>query len=331
MGLLFFIVFFILPTAHAEMFATYHLDAQQSQGGIKDATEAQGNFFLGYSYRFENHRFHSSLIATHGHSPARIVGDLQTTSNLDSGGLETVRLFETYWEYKSSQTKVLIGLFDLASEFNITDPAGVFIHSSPGTSAELAAAGPAGTGFNPFSALSVRVHQDLTENLYLKTAVTDATPIDTNSPYGTQLDLRSEQGYFRLLEMGFKSENIFNFGAGVWDFTEFGDSGHYFQMDFEMPNGLKPFLRHGHTYTKSRIFSSNSVAGMVKDSWGAMVSIAEFSDNKKDNEIASELNYLYEYERAQIIPNFQYIQNPGQLDNAAEAFLVGLRINLMLL
>ncbi len=262
----------LIPLAQAEFNINYDLDIQKVSGGIKEGIAAQGNLFLIYDHDEKNHRWRGSIIGTHGNSPADLVGDLQTTSNLDIGGINTLKVFELFYDFNVNKLKVLGGMFDLASEFNVTDPASLFIHSSPGTSAGLASAGEFGTAFNPFSALSVRAHYDLSSKSYLKSATTDATPFHPDNPFGTQFSVNEDEGYFFIHEFGFFSEDKYKFAMGLWHFSKNAERGYYLNLDYKVSNAFHPFLRYGKVNEDAQVFESNSVIGFTSMNWGVMYS-----------------------------------------------------------
>ena len=327
MNKFFLLILFLTSLARAELSINYASDIQSVTGGIKEGVAVQGNIFLIYNRKRQNHMWRASVLGTHGNSPSELVGDLQTTSNLDIGGINTVKVFELFYEFNFNKLQVLGGMFDLASEFNVTEPASLFIHSSPGTSAGLASAGKFGTAFNPSSALSIRVNYNLSNNTYLKTATTDATPFNPDNPFGTQFSIDQDEGYFFIHEFGFFSENKYKLALGFWHFSKNQEKGYYLNLDYKVSSNFHPFMRYGKVDKDAQTFESNSVVGFTCLNWGVMYSSVDLSPqvNSSKAEEALEVSFLYERDNFSFTPHLQYIQNPALSDE--DAMVIGLRIS----
>lgn len=324
------LIIFCSISIRAETNISYFLDIQNISGGLESGLATQGNLFLGYEDSTEKDNWSASIIATHGSSPSKLVGDAQTTSNLDIGGVETVKVFELFYQRRWNRLKILAGMFDLASEFNVNSPAALFIHSSPGTSAELAAAGRFGTAFNPYSALGTRLHYDLSKKAYVKSAIMDATPFNPQDPFGTQFTISSEEGLFHITELAYKENGRFKLGLGAWGFLELKGHGFYIIGDYKFSSTFHPFARYGRAFENAQLFKSNIVLGFKSLNWGAMFSRAHFSDRSGASgpEDAYEISYQLNPSGYVIQPNIQYIKEPSGNPAIDDALVIGLRLAL---
>ena len=133
-------------------------------------------------------------LSNQGGNPSRDVGDAQMFDNIEAP--RSIELYEAWWQRELLRDRVslLIGLYDLSSEFDVNASAALFINSSFGTGAELGNSGVNGPSIFPVTSLGTRLKVDLTEHLLWQTAVLDGVPGDPNDPRGTHIHLGGDDG-----------------------------------------------------------------------------------------------------------------------------------------
>lgn len=344
--------------------ASYIVDMQSVFDGEKEGTPIIGNFVLSTDidldklYNFEKTNFFTSLMIMHGRSPQTYVDDLQTTSGIDGGGIDSIYLYESYFQrsFFNDKLSVLFGLYDLSGEFNINAPATYFIHSSLGTSAALGTSGRNGPTIFPMSALALRLSYDLSEYFYIKFALTDGVPGDIKNPYHNEISINDDDGDFELLELVYHQEDHYKFGLGFWryskkldDLKEVDSSGDpvkkrsqgaYFISDYQFSNWFHPFFRYDFANKNVQEISSNIVFGFISQSpwdsestFGIHTSIAYLSEkyyednNLESKETAYEINYTYSpSDLFTIIPNYQEVHHPSGRKDLDRVKIFGLRL-----
>jgi len=163
---------------------------------------------------------------TTGGSPTEYAGDAQVISNIDN--VNTWKVFEAYLtqQLANDRVSVLIGLFDLNSEFDVIDPAGLFINSSFGIGPDYSQSGLNGPSIFPTASLALRVQARVGGRTTVRAAVFDAVAGDPNDPYGTHVDWSSDEGFLFAGELeqqiaaGDDSERLAVVKIGAWTYTE---------------------------------------------------------------------------------------------------------------
>ena len=118
------------------------------------------------------------VLGTHGDTPDRLVGDVQGASNLaPSAG---VRLEEAWLQQNllANRLSLLVGRYDLNSEFYRLQSASVFVNSSFGIGPELAQSGAGGPSIFPHTSVGTRIAFKRASNVVWRLAVLDGVPVD---------------------------------------------------------------------------------------------------------------------------------------------------------
>ncbi|NQV33516.1 MAG: hypothetical protein HQ515_12560, partial [Phycisphaeraceae bacterium] len=94
---------------------------------------------LGFS---ENGDFHLYILGNSGGQPTEMIGDLQTTSNIEAP--DTLKVYEVWWRqrYDNDRFAWLAGLHDYNALFNSLDTASHFTNSSFGISPDISQVPP---------------------------------------------------------------------------------------------------------------------------------------------------------------------------------------------
>ena len=141
----------------------------------------------------------ASLLGAAGPSPDPLVGDLQgvLTTHAPPG----LRMEEAWLEQDMLQNhlSVLIGRYDMNSEFYRIQSSAIFFNSSFGLGAELGLSGAEGPSTYPFTALGARLAYKPTRNSVFRFAVFDGIPVDR--PSGGVHPFASGDGAFAIGEL----------------------------------------------------------------------------------------------------------------------------------
>ena len=291
----------------------------------------------------------------------RYIGDLQGLSNIETG-VSAVRLFEAYVETGlGARGSLLMGLYDLNSEFDALDSSSLFIHSAHGIGTEIAQTGHNGPSIFPVSSLAVRLDWRWGNGWLTRAAVLDAVPGDPEHPAHTTIDLGDGEGALLVAEAERRTGSARLLG-GAWRYTApFSDSlesarlgsayeargnhGAYLRGEWQ-PGTWSFFARLGWAAPRFNAIEWYAGAGAVyaggwtlraEDRIGLAFALAEVSDRFRQaralegdpvasRELAIELTYEMPFgDRLVLQPDLQYIVNPGLSESADSAWAVGLR------
>ncbi|HWQ94591.1 MAG TPA: carbohydrate porin [Gammaproteobacteria bacterium] len=144
-------------------------------------------------------------LSNHGGKPnAHYAGTAQGIDNIEVT-TNTSKLYQA-WIQKSllnDRVSLLAGLYDLNSEFYVTDTSAVFLHPSPGIGSEFAQTGQNGPSIFPTTSAAFRVKAQPTSDYYLQAAVFDGVPGDPNNPKGTHIQFNSGDGALLIVEAAY--------------------------------------------------------------------------------------------------------------------------------
>lgn len=294
----------------------------------------------------------------------RYVGDAQVVSNIDAR--QAIRVYEFWYEQKlNDDVSMRFGLYDLNAEFDAVDTAGLFINSSHGIGAEYGQAGEAGPSIFPVTSLAARFDMAINDSSLLRYALLDGVPGDPNDPSRTTIDLGGSDGVLHALEYNYTVDGGAQFGLGAWlysaDFDRIeatasrprddGNGGIYGFVDapvYRSNSGatVQGFLRYGIANDEFNVFDSYTGAGVVArglipsrpdDRFGLAIARAAIgapwnrvTGGADSHETSIELTYSTQITGwLRIQPDIQYIENPGGNPAVKDAFVIGLRFELM--
>lgn len=145
-------------------------------------------------------------LGNQGGSISARVGDAQGVSNIEAP--TSWRLYEAFVEHVTAtgRLSVLAGLYDLNSEFDVLPAAGLFLNSSFGIGAELAASRPQGPSIFPVTSPGLRVRLGFQRSAryagYLQAVALDGVPGDPDRPAGTHIVFGRNDGLLLVAEAG---------------------------------------------------------------------------------------------------------------------------------
>ena len=212
-----------------------------------------------------------------------LVGDAQGVSNIEAD--RAVRLYEAWVDQDFAVASLRAGLYDLNTEFDAIEAAGLFLNASHGIGPDFAQSGLNGPSIFPSTSLGARIAVPLGSSL-LRFAALDGVPGDPRHPKRTTI--RFDEGDGALL--AWQVERAFEAGPraalGVWRYTgRFervrdvvlgapgprlgGNTGYYAFVESPLwregggGQGLAGFLRVGFADARVNVLSSYVGAGAV--------------------------------------------------------------------
>jgi porin len=147
----------------------------------------------------------------------RIVGDIQTVSNIDTDG--ATRLYEAWVERAFEAGAIKLGLIDLNSELDVNETGALFINSSHGIGPDFSQIGENGPSIFPVTGLGTVMRWDASERLQVRLAAFEGTVGDPTHPRRTTVDLESDEGALLVGEITVHPTEAHRAVVGVWRHT----------------------------------------------------------------------------------------------------------------
>ncbi|MFV1982664.1 MAG: carbohydrate porin [Thiohalomonadales bacterium] len=310
------------------------------------------------------------VLGTGGDNPSDFVGDVQTFNNIDSP--DAWKLHEIWYQqsFLDDKYSMLFGLYDLNSEFDVTETAGLFSGSSHGIGPDFSQSGAAGPSIFPVVSLALRGLVNVTDQTYLQGVVLDGVPGDPNDPNkrNANITLDSTDGVLMNVEIGHVSKDddrFHKFALGFWGYSKgkfdketglaedtknqgayASADGMIFQEGNDSTQGLNAFIRYGFaedkvndvkTYNGGGLVYTGLFPGRDEDQFGLGIAIANPTNSFKsanpaaDSETAIELSYFMQISPwFAIKPDVQWITHPGMFNSKPDATVIGVRMELSL-
>lgn len=332
-----------------------------ASGGLRRGTRYLDNLDIVFEADMEKlvgwtgAQVHIYGLYNNGRSISDLVGDTQAVSNIEAG-TRALRLYEAWIDQKFGETLSLkAGLYDLNSEFDALDTAGLFVSSPHGIGTDFAQSGRNGPSIFPSTSLAARLQWAPSDGWAVRAAILDGEPGNPDHPGRTAIRLGHGDGALLVGEVQaplgggklllghwhYTARFDLNDGAG----TGQGNRGTYFRGEFPLiekaHRKLDAFFRLGEAAGRFNMFDgfasgglkfSGWVPGRDKDEFGIAFAAAFTSDSYRAatgaaaSEMAVEVSY-----RAPIAPwltlqpNLHYIRRPSADRTIADALVMGLR------
>lgn len=296
----------------------------------------------------------------------RIVGDIQTVSNIDTDGAS--RLYEAWVERAFDAGAVKLGLMDLNSEFDVNETGALFVNSSHGIGPDFSQVGENGPSIFPITGLGAMVRWDLSERMQLRVAAFEGTVGDPDHPRRTTVDLEGGEGALLVGEITMRPTEASRSILGVWRHT--GRSSDHADPDVQHrteslgvyalaegtllnteAHALNAFVRVGFADSDIHQVASYQGAGLTwsgpllagrdrEEQLGLAIgnitnggkfrrAQAALGATVERHETAIELTYRVQYlPWLTLQPDVQYIINPGTDPALKNALVIGLRFEL---
>lgn len=162
-------------------------------------------------------RAHVYLLDNRGQRPNDAVGSLQGVDNIEVPGTGT-RLFEAWVEQDLGRgAALLVGLYDVNSEFYANESAGLLIAPPFGIGSEMAATGANGPSIFPSSALTARLRVAVGKGGYVQLAAVNARARTLGDHGG--IDFGFRDGVLLIGETGL-GEGRVRGSVGAWRYTD---------------------------------------------------------------------------------------------------------------
>ncbi len=155
---------------------------------------------------------------------ADLVGDAEGIDNIEVGS-PGYRLYEAWVQQDLFQHRVsvLAGLYDLNSEFYITDASGLFLRSTFGIGTDIGQTGQNGPSIFPVTSAGVRVRVRPAPDFAVQAAALDGVPGNPNHARGTYVQFKHGYGALLVLEADYQPGGdgaTDKLGLGAWEYTE---------------------------------------------------------------------------------------------------------------
>lgn len=286
--------------------------------------------------------------STHGdEASAELIGDMQVASNIEAGNHTYIQ--ELWYKQQLGNFNIKVGLQDMNAEMVYSDYALYFLNSSFGTISTVAENIPA--PIFPLTALSVTAGYDITDDIYLQTAIYDGKVHDfENNRYNTNWQLGKEDGYIWISELQYNKGLISDLGGSYkfgYYYHNHGDSssddpspnyGFYAICDQVFANWsndgeIAAFLQLG--ISPKHINNHNNYIGFGLQATGLSdkrpedvlalgVAYASFQEGVSKSETAIEATYSAQItERVSLQPDLQYILSPAGTEEVLDDAFVG--------
>lgn len=316
--------------------------ADNMSGGAAQDSTYQDNVLLGMELDvnkmgISGGTLYLNVLGNNGHipSPSTIVGDAQGVSNIEAP--DKWQIHEAWYEQAMGESfSVKLGHYDINSEFDAIDTAGLFLNGSHGIGPDISQTGPS---LFPELFRGVRLAYSMEKGRYLQAAYTDNTYVDPN-------DKMVIVEYGKLAEEGQKQNR---YAIGLWHYTngvtadiagtpitETNNQGFYALFETGLTEDMNAYIRYGVADEDLNQFSSYLGLGVVytglidgrdEDQLGLAMAIASNSSTYKaatptatSNETNIELSYRIQVnDWFAVQPDIQYVIDPGadnSLDNA---------------
>ena len=200
-------------------------------GGLKTGTESLDNLDVKFSIDGEK-LFGSTgttamiyFLNNNGSRPGSTLAD-------DAEGVDNIevrtpgaKLYEAWLQQNliKDRLSVLAGLYDLNSEFYVTDSSGLFLRPTFGIGTDMGQSGQNGPSIFPVTSVGVRIKALPSHDFCVQAVVLDGVPGDLNNPKGTRIRFDHGDGALIVSEAdylpGGESPNG-KIGIGAWEYTE---------------------------------------------------------------------------------------------------------------
>jgi len=150
----------------------------------------------------------------------KYVGDAQIASNID--GASGWRLYEAWLDWapgESGAFSARFGLYDVNTEFDVTETAGLFLNGAHGMGTDFGQTGENGPSIFPITSLALRLKITGANGAYGQLVVADGVPGDPDDPSRQKIDLSSDDGALLIAEGGVSVGAWRKLAIGLWRYT----------------------------------------------------------------------------------------------------------------
>ena len=148
------------------------------------------------------------------------VGAIQDPSAIDTSGVTLFRIYQAFYSQQiGTRTNVLVGIYDLATEFDETKTSDLFFNGAYGWNTTLDQSGVNGPSTYPDTALALRITEKLGRRWRIKAAVLDGVPDSAKDPRAMAVNLNKSNGALIIGEADYIASRTTKLMAGAWGYT----------------------------------------------------------------------------------------------------------------
>lgn len=291
-----------------------------------------------------------------------LIGDLHVVSSIDGPG--EWRLFELWYQWQSAAEawSMLLGLYDLNSEFDVSDTGSLFVNGAHGIGTDIGQTGENGPSIYPVSGLTARTAFTRSDWTF-RAALIDGVPGNPDSPRSNRVRLGNGDGTLLVTEAAWDPGPSIHAHVGWWRYSgDFelldrpgtGESHGWYilgeRKDLSLGRlGLSVFGRFGKTegdvvpldtYVGAGVVIDGLIEARPEDQLGFAVAHGGTSGAYRNlsrqigaGAASSETNLEITYRAVindwlALQPDVQYVKNPGGVGNSDDALVFGLRFEL---
>ncbi len=217
----------------------------QKAGNYMDNLDLRLTFDLGKITGLDDITLFIYGLGDRGGRLSEMTGAAQGISNIEAPG--AFKLYQLWIEkgFFNDKLSFLFGLFDLNSEFDSKESAGLFINPSHGIGPDFSQAGANGPSIFPTASLAFRVKYRPAENIIIHAAAFDGVAGDPDNPKAFKFFPSKNDGALLTSEIDYVTGED-SFGAG---YQKFGAGGWYYTSKFQdltLTDGSgNPLIRQG--------------------------------------------------------------------------------------
>lgn len=200
---------------------------RNEQGGLRTGTAYLGNAEVAVAIDgerllgIEGTSFYLDVQSIHGQSvSSRLVGDAQGVSNIEADN--QLRLYELWVERRFARhagPSLRFGLYDLNSEFDVLETAGLFLNGASGVGPQLAQTGLNGPSIFPVTSLGMRLQWSFAPKWSGRFALMDAVPGDPEHPTSHRMHFGNGEGVLAATEVARAGDRLTKVAVGAWTYT----------------------------------------------------------------------------------------------------------------
>jgi porin len=147
------------------------------------------------------------------------VGAVQDPSVIDSSGVAMFRIYQAYYMQEIGNTNLLLGIYDLETEFGATKPMDIFLNGAYAWTTTLDQSGLNGPSTYPNTALAFRIRQKLTDKFSVQAAILDGVPDSVKYPNINTVNINKTNGALIIGEADYVPTRTTKLMAGYWAYT----------------------------------------------------------------------------------------------------------------
>jgi porin len=303
-------------------------------GGLRRGTTYLGALRLQFTFERRGLTAFVEGLNIHGGQPSDFAGDAQGVSNLAAPRRSRIEEAWIQQNVLDDRLSVLVGRYDLSTEFYRTQSAGLFLNSSFGTGPEFSQNGPS---IYPNTALGARVTYRPARSVLLRAATFDGFSIG-EAAYIYRPSQRSEPRNRRLRLGRLAGLPMYSakIAFGAWRFSDSGSSGAYVVGDQMISRRIAAFGQLGIDRSRDDRFARYTGIGLVmsaplrgRDNDELGLALASARNRSSDRETTVEFTYLAPItSHVAIQPDLQYVIHPNTSRTTKNALVVMLQFEI---